>query len=202
MLMFIAPLALLSGVALSRLHGAALVLAVGSLVVGSVTLAGLEQQAIQVFTANSKAAVRFAETMPGATIYATDNNVNAEDYSNLMRGRGPGPVQFKELAELRDPGRSARAANKPEFVVVDLETIDWGNRGNPVKRIEDVPVCWERLSQLQPTGLGWGRFVVHAMLGMIEAFPATIRAGALDKLAKLALPQPAYVYRIDPHCNP
>jgi len=202
MLMFVAPLALLSGVALSRMRGAAFVLAVALLVVGSVTLAGLEQQAIQVFTANSKAAVRFAETVPGATIYATDNNVNAEDYSNLMRGRGPGPVQFKELAALRDPGRSARAANKREFVVVDLQTIDWGNRGNPVKRIEDVPACWERLAQLEPTGLGWGRFVVHAMLGMAETFPGTIRDRARDKLAKLALPEPAYVYKIDPNCNP
>jgi 4-amino-4-deoxy-L-arabinose transferase-like glycosyltransferase len=202
MLMFVAPLALLSSVALSRLQGGALVLAVASLVVGSVTLAGLEQQAIQVFTANSKAAVRFAETVPEATIYATDNNVNAEDYSNLMRGRGPGPVQFKELAELRDPGRSARAASKPEFVVVDLETIAWGNQGNPIKRIEDVPACWERRSQLRPIGLGWGRFVVKVLLGLAEVSPAALRDRALDKLATLAQPQPAYIYRIDPNCNP
>ena len=51
-------------------------------------------------------------------------------------------------------------------------------------------------------GLGWGRFVVQAMLGLAEAFPAALRDRALDKLAKLALPQPAYVYRIDPNCSP
>jgi len=202
MLIFVAPLALLSGLALSRLRGAVFVLAVAALVVGSVTLAGLEQQTIQVFTANGKAAVGFAETVPGATIYATSNNVNAEDYSNLMRGRGPGPIQFKELVELRNLGTAAQTANKPAFAIIDLETIDWGNQGTPIKRIEDVPACWERQSQLRPTGLGWGRFVVQAMLGVAEALPAAVRDRVVDKLARLAVPRPAYIYKIDPNCSP
>ena len=200
-LMFAAPLALLAGLVLSRLQGATFVVVMAVLVVGSVALSGLEQQAIQVFTANSKAAVRFAETMPMATIYATSNNVNAEIFSNLMKRKGAQTEQFKQLAEL--PGRAgeSRSADKPAFLVVDLETIDWGNTGSPIKRLEDVPACWERKSQLQPLGLGLGRFVVQAMLGVADALPAALRVRAFAKLTALAGPRPAYVYDVAPTCS-
>jgi hypothetical protein len=200
-LMFAAPLALLAGLVLSRLQGATFVVVMAVLVVGSVALSGLEQQAIQVFTANSKAAVRFAETMPMATIYATSNNVNAEVFSNLMKRKGAQTEQFKQLAEL--PGRAgeSRSADKPAFLVVDLETIDWGNTGSPIKRLEDVPACWERKSQLQPLGLGLGRFVVQAMLGVADALPAALRVRAFAKLTALAGPRPAYVYDVAPTCS-
>jgi len=196
MLMFAAPLALLSGLALSRLRSAMFVAATAVLVLGSVVLSGLEQQAIQVFTANSKASVAFAKTVPGMMIYATTNNVRAEIYSNLMQGKGAEPERFKELAAL------SRRGDGPTLAVIDLETINWSNQGSPVRRIDDVPGCWALVSQLQPVGLGWGRFSVQAMFALAQAAPAILRERALTKIAPLVQPQPAFVYRIPSECMP
>jgi 4-amino-4-deoxy-L-arabinose transferase-like glycosyltransferase len=201
MLMFAAPLALLSGVALSRLKGGSFILVIAILVVGSVTLSGLEQQSIRVFTANSKAAVNYADTLDASSIYATTNNVRAEMFANLMRDKGADPGRFKELAELQNVAKADAVVDRPSFAVVDLETIDWSNRGSPIRSLADVPPCWQRLSQLEPADPGLGQYVADGLLAMALHAPASMRDRAVGTLRRLAKPQPAIVYKIHPGCG-
>src|SRR5512134_2025121 len=73
MLMFVAPLALLAGWAIEGVRGWRMGGLVALIVLPSAMLALLLQTSVTVFTANSKAAVRFAAQHPDAIVYSNTN---------------------------------------------------------------------------------------------------------------------------------
>lgn len=191
MLIFLAPLALLAGYFLAKLKRAGLLVTGFVLAAGSLTLSALEQQAVRVFTANSKAALAFALRQPDASVYGLTNAYRAGVYYDLMQGRTGSAV--KSLSELKADGGVAK-----NYVVVDLETIAWGK--NSLRKLEDVPACWRKIHTLTPAGFGNGEKVAASLQAATSWLPKRIGSVAEKRLNELRTPEPAFVYEVSAAC--
>ncbi|MEA3458605.1 MAG: hypothetical protein U9R21_08010, partial [Candidatus Thermoplasmatota archaeon] len=89
MTMFLAPFSLLAGFSLSKLKGAFLCVVFSILIFGSFVLCGLEQQAVHVFTSNSKAALVFAQNNNEYPVYGTYHAVRASNYMSFFQNDAP-----------------------------------------------------------------------------------------------------------------
>jgi hypothetical protein len=196
MLVFWAPVALLAGYGLAALRPLPLAAALVVVVPGSLVLSALEQQAIRVFTANSRAIWEFAVRHPDAAIYATEHATNMATVLTLADGTRRPPV--RSLRELAPATGDARHGPAPRFAVLDLETARWGD--DPLQAVDQVPPCWERVVQLRPTGFGTGAVVTAALERAARQAPDGFAAIVRGRLRPLVAPRPAFVYAVPPGC--
>lgn len=158
MLMFVAPLALLAGYALAHLRGVIFWVAIGVVVLPSTMLAGMEQNAVHVFTANSKAAVKFANENTDANVFGNTNAYRAANFYNLVNLQAS-KVKIQFVGELFKENVSKEATqqvNFPKYIIMDTETLLWGP-GEPIRDVNQVPSCWVQIGILKPSefGVGW-----------------------------------------------
>lgn len=207
MLIFAGPLALLAGWFLASLPRRVFV-PLGALVVcGSVVLAALEQQAITVFTANSRTAYVFLRDNPNAYLLGTTNNERAINFFSMMENRRElreRIMSFSEMADVESSNAAVtlatRTAGKDVFAVLDLQNIDWGNNRDGIRRLADVPKCWISMGTLTPAALGSGRWVAKGLVAAGAVLPANLQQRYISALQPVAVPAPAYLFKVDHSC--
>ncbi|MBV9889621.1 MAG: hypothetical protein JO090_01885, partial [Rhizobacter sp.] len=191
MLVFVAPLCLLAGVALAQLHGRAFVAACGVVIVPSLVLCLLQQASVQVFTANSKATVEYARAHPGARLYVTTNADRAAQFYALVHPQAPRldvqPLEGRLPPHLEE--------ERERLAVIDAETLGWASK-EAFRHLDEVPRCWEEVDRLQPLGLGAGPALARAASPLAAMFPDPLARPLKLRLEHLAAPAPAFVYRI------
>ncbi|WP_114971827.1 ArnT family glycosyltransferase [Rhodoferax ferrireducens] len=207
MLIFVGPLALLAGWFLASLPRRVFVPLAALVVCGSVVLAALEQQAIAVFTANSKAVYFFLRDHPSAYLVGTTNNERAINFFSMMEHRRElreRIISFGELAAVESSNATVnlaiRTSGKNVFTVLDLQNIDWGNKPGGIKRLSDVPKCWTSMGTLTPAALGNGRWVAKGLIAAGAVLPASLQQRYMSALQPVAAPAPAYLFRVDHSC--
>ena len=192
MLMFVAPLCLVAALAFERLSAPRLTWALGlGLLLPSLALALLQQASVRVFTANSQAAVEFARARPDVALYATTNAFRAATFRNLVEPARP-PVRIGSMDDL-----AAAPADRDRLVILDTQTWAWASR-EPIRRLQDVPACWQRESTLTPLADGAGVRLAATTASLLEAAPAL--ASVTARLRALTAPAPAFVYRLPAGC--
>lgn len=206
MLIFSGPLALLGGWFLAslsrRVFMPLLVLAVS----GSVVLAALEQQAVMVFTANSKAAYAFLSDRPNSKLIGTTNNERAILFYAMLEGRDDLPDRALPLSDMPSAkaadGGTARGIDKDVYAVLDLQNVDWGNNPGPIRRLADVPLCWIPMGVLTPSQLGSGHGIVQGLLNMGSLLPTGLQQIYSAVLHPVTRPAPAYLFKVKNLCEP
>jgi 4-amino-4-deoxy-L-arabinose transferase-like glycosyltransferase len=204
MSIFLAPLALLAAYGLDRLRGRLGVVLVVVFAAGAIPLSALEQQVIDVFTANSKAAVAFARQHDELPYYANAGAKNYALYDSLLRQGRVKPLHFELLRDLAGAAPTAAGASGQgparagaAYAIVDWQTMGWGNGS---VRVKQVPTCWRRVARLEPTGFGAGRWVALGVLRLFDLLPAAIADRAKPHAAALVQPQPAEIYEVPADC--
>ena len=198
MLIFCGPMALLAGWFLSTLPGKVFV-PVGALVVaGSAVLAAFEQQAVSVFTANSRAFHAYLRDHPNAFLIGTTNNERAVNFFSMMENR----LDLRNRVASFGDASTAPNSGKDVFAALDLQTIDWGYKPGDIKRLDDVPKCWAPLGLLTPAALGSGSWVVKGLVASGGVLPDGLRQPYLSALQPVSTPLPAHLFRVDATCLP
>jgi hypothetical protein len=190
MLMFMAPLCLAAGLALASAPRRAVAPFVAALVVvPGLLLALLQQSSVRVFTANSQSTLLYAQRHPSTEIYAGTNAYRAAVFEGLVR-TPLAPLRIEPLEHL-----PAAALERERVAILDTQTWSWSSR-EPIRRLQDVPPCWERIDTLTatPGGVGW-----HVARGLRAALQ-TVAPPLAPRLDTLVSPAPAFVYRLGPGC--
>lgn len=207
MLIFCGPLALLAGWFLSALSQKAFLPVAALVVAGSAVLAAFEQQAVSVFTANSRAFHAYLRDHPNAFLIGTTNNQRAVNFYSMMENRLDLRNRVTSFGEaLPGPGSTAsvdwtaKTSGKDVFAVLDLQTIDWGYKPSSIKRLDDVPKCWMPSGLLAPAALGSGSWVVKGLVLLGGVLPDGLRKPYLSALQPVSTPLPAHLFRVDAAC--
>lgn len=203
MLMFVAPLALLAGCGLAHLRGRWLGLALAVVIVPSILLSALHQSSIHAFTANAKAAAKFASEHPGERVFGNSNPQMAGLFHNLVKPDEP-PANILPMADLfgtRGPDSAAATLpGKGALVVVDLTTLRWGTT-DVIRKIEEVPKCWVVEAMLTPMGMGLGWHLQDKAAGLLEQWRLTALIPPIHRLHASMTPDKALVFRVAPGCR-
>ena len=196
MLMFAAPLSLLAGHALAQLSGARFWAATALMLVPSAVLAGMQQNSVRVFTANSNAALDFARSHAESEVFVNTNAFRAATFNNLVRPNAP-IINIRFIGDLKSaqsdhgPGRT----RTQRYAIIDTETLSWGT-DEPITSIAAVPACWARVGALRPSGTGSGTSMLQAFRPVAAMLPSGLRDMATRKLEDLTRPAPAYVFEV------
>jgi len=207
MLIFAAPMALLSGWFLASLP-MRIFAPLGTLVAaGSVCLAALEQQAITVFTANSKSAYAYLRDTPSSFLIATTNNVRAIYFYSLLDGRPELRDRAISLSKLWNENRSETKEELTGSIdrgvvygLLDLQTASWGIKPSGLQKLKDVPACWKPLGVLKPAPLGNGRWFSQTVAAVASQLPQPIGQRLTPTLRSILAPAPAHLFQIDGPC--
>ncbi|MGA7179644.1 MAG: glycosyltransferase family 39 protein [Thiobacillaceae bacterium] len=202
MLIFLAPLALLGGYALSKLPAAASNLVIGLVVVTGVFGTALEQLAISSFVANSKSTLAFASAVHNTPVYGMTNAVRYSGYTEIYAND---PDYIPGIRDIKNiDGDLTALSHKPAdrngfvaYAIIDLETSNWGHNG-VYTSLKSIPTCWQRFSTLTPTNHGAGAKLVASSMRMVAGLPYDQMLA--DKLDSMLNPKPAYVFGISPSC--
>jgi len=184
--LFLAPTAVLAGMALATLRTVPARLMLAGCALLGLFLGAMQQADYRSFTANSKAVADFAVSHPGAMIVGSRNNGNlAPRWFKLKHPDAPRPniLSFGAAAAHAVPdGKTAI------FAVLDRQTMNWGAEAS---RVTSPLPCWELLQALEPTGLGLGNQLAGLVSSALTAMPPAAHA-----FARIARPQRADVYRV------
>ncbi len=198
--LFLAPMAVLAAWLLARNdRWPARIALVVTLVLG-ITLGALQQQSYRLFVSNGVALSDYMKRHPDATVLGSTNNGNMVRIIAMMEHDAETGGRFVYLTK---PGTATAAddlaklarARSGVLVVHDRETLAWGRDGF---ELESVPACWKRVDTLVPSGFGVGGLLVDALLGMANAAPGAVAGALTPRLERLAKPQPAHVYQVNP----
>lgn len=192
MLMFAAPLALLAGRALASTDGSRHVTLVTIAVVPAIALSFLLQASVTVFTANSKATIRYALDRPDVTIYANTNGYRVASFHRLLESTVSVP-DIRLMERWNKPDSDGKAPGAERFAVVDTETLLWGT-GEPFVRLQDRPKCWIARGTLEPVVEGVG----PKLAGLLASVASVLPGGdsIAERLKRLSKPMPALVFEI------
>ncbi|MDO8310516.1 MAG: glycosyltransferase family 39 protein [Sideroxyarcus sp.] len=190
--LFLAPTALLAGMAIAALPRMIGRLALAPCLALGILLGAMQQADYRAFTANSKALAALAVQHPRAAIVGSTNN---SSLGNLWVGQMyPGSqrddiISFRDLNEREDGYPQRLLEADAIYAVLDRQTMNWYPGKAPVTSA--LP-CWQFELTLTPVGLGVGNEL--AALASAALWQVKPLADALDRLAR---PQRADVYRVD-----
>lgn len=206
-LIFSAPLALVSGWFLASLPRRILIPLGVVIACGSIVLAALEQQAITVFTANSRASYAFLREHSNGFLVGTTNNQRAINFFSMLENHrefNEQVMSFSELAEIDNSNTPEILTEKMKerdiFAVLDTQNIDWGNKSGGIRRLSDVPKCWTSLGELELVSLGNGSLIVQGFVAASLLLPENLQQRYLSILVPVSSPAPAYLFRVDHSC--
>jgi len=198
--LFMAPMAILAGFALSLLkRPAAVVLAAVGAVIG-VLFALLQQADYRAFTANSKALAAFAVEHPRAVVLGSANNARLTPFWARLTRPGEQAAMIIDVDAYLEQDAATRQRMRDageRFAVLDPQTLDW--QTSKLQPKGPLP-CWRHEQTLEPTGLALGNLVAQRLGAVIE--PIAILTHHIERLAR---PRPANVYRVsgpDLLCRP
>jgi 4-amino-4-deoxy-L-arabinose transferase-like glycosyltransferase len=197
--LFLAPTALLAGMAIAALPPAFGRPALALCLVFGLLLGALQQADYRAFTANSKALAAFAVQHPRSVIVGSTNNSGMGSFwAGLANPGAPMAViiSFRDLGGQQDVSRLRLREADTIFAVLDQQTMNSFAGKVPVKSA--LP-CWQFKQTLKPAGLGIGNDFAEMASGALRQVKPL--ADALDRLAR---PQPANLYRVngqDPLCR-
>ena len=198
MLMFLAPLSLLAGHTLARFRGLRGWAVAAAVLLPSILLAGMQQNSIRVFTANSKAALEFSRAHLDSEVFVNTNALRAATFNNLVRPDAAiGNVRFIGDLTIAPPDLDIARSSGTRYAIIDTETLSWGS-DEPIKALAEVPSCWTKVGLLQPTGLGAGTRMLVALHPVASLLPERLRDSVTGKLDTLTQPAPAYVFKLPP----
>ncbi len=203
MLMFATPLALLAGYWLAQVQTNRQRVMLMLVVAPSIMLAALHQATVHVFTANSKAAVKFAAANPQAKVLANTNPYRAATFDNLVRPSArPAHIgSMDELAATQQSLASGSGGTPAErLVILDTTTLAWSS-SEPMRRLEDVPPCWIKQGVLTPELSRTSQIVRSSVLGVLGGLPAATGSALATRLQPHLTPAAAVVFRVPPHCH-
>lgn len=203
MTIFLAPLALLAGYAVSRLNFTLAIISTVILVAFGVVGAALEQLAIQSFVANSKAAQAFAREHAQSEVFGMTNAVRVGNYERLFsRQTEDVPRIFAiNLLAQEQPASDQNAEKNPStsYVVFDRQTASWGNNGL-FSDEKNIPECWSDIGELTPQGMGLSANVVRHLSAVASWLPSNIGQRITARLDAMLNPLPATVFKVDSGC--
>lgn len=189
MLMFLAPLALLGGVALAGLRRRTLVPALGLIVVPAAILSAMEKNVVEIFTANSQATVGFAKAHPGVTVHGAIGAQRAAVFDALVDPRG----EHVRIADMNGPieavGREGGA-----YVVVDTETAAWGYK--KAWRPESIPRCWVSDGVLDARPDLALPAVFAGFRRVAQWMPGSLGGKVVQHIDALTVQKPALLFRV------
>jgi len=203
-IVFLAPLSLLAGYALSRLgRRLSILVAVAAIIPLGIIGTALEQQVIQSFVANGKAALGFASERPDSIVFGMASAIRTGNYARLFASSPSDAPSIADI-QLLASGAPGMALNEDTdgfvaYAVFDRQTANWGQQG-PYSRLDGLPQCWRRLGELEPTGMGLGARIVTGLRSATAILPATIAQRVANQLDLLARPLPATIYGISAAC--
>ena len=196
MLMFLAPFSLLAGHTLAQFRGLRGWAVAAAVFVPSILLAGMQQNSIRVFTANSKAALEFSRAHSDSEVFVNTNALRAATFNNLVRPDAAiGNVRFIGDLKIAQPDLDIAQGSGTRYAIIDTETLSWGS-DEPIKALAEVPTCWTKVGPLQPTGLGAGTRMLVALHPVTSLLPERLRDSVTGKLHTLTHPAPAYVFKL------
>lgn len=189
--LFLAPVALLAGAVAARLPEKASYCLALVVVFGGFVLAGFEQLAYQVFTANSRGLLAFSERYPGSDMYASANNERIACIQLILKDGNcaANPVHgYREAPPVSE--NSGGKSVLPVFAVIDRENLGWANSDVKLSR---APSCWREAATLTPAQMGNGRFILDVVL----TATAFLSQNLTSRLEALKKPKTAEIYRAD-----
>lgn len=204
--LFLAPLALISGVAISMMSNSIIFILNIIIIFGGLILSALEQQSHQNFTANSRSLIEFSKTSHAKYIYGTKNNSNIYCFSMLINNRECKNSKINELSKMpsinigKFKENKNMESNDAVYVILDMETISWGN--NVSLKPESVPACWVSKGKLKPASYGLGKEILSAIRkGVVMIKHENLSRIILASIDDLYFPKPAYIYAIPANCS-
>lgn len=186
--LFLAPIAVFAGIAIQRLPRKLGHFLVFLALAGGIGLSFLEQQAYQVFTANSRALVAFAEQHPQRLVLGSVNNRNIACVYALLGGDTCDRLRINDFADITAELTSSNS--EEAYAVIDRETLGWSSRDI---KLDKAPNCWRDGTLLSPADSGNSRALLTLVLNSATFLPASLK----NKLQSLQTPQPATLYRVD-----
>lgn len=183
--LFLAPLTLIAGAAISALPRRPAYLLIFLALSGGFVLSALEQQAYQVFTANSKGLLAFSENHPGRDIYGSVNNGRIACFYEIFNGGNCNDVKIHDFSEI--PADNSKQGDIPVFTVIDRENLGWGRADI---KIEKAPACWSEIETVIPASMGNSRFIVDFILFIGKFLPYDLT----NKFREMQHPKPAKIY--------
>lgn len=151
MSLFLAPLALLGGLALAQLPRVAPAVIAFVLVPPALLLAAMQQNQVTAFTANSKALVALVRAEPQQVYWVSTNALRASTFEALVRQPLP---QIRSVHDWR-PGDKGRA-------FLDPQTLQWAQH-EPFRSLDQVPACWQRLRKVEGKAEGFGPWLLNRL---------------------------------------
>ena len=206
MMIFMAPLCLMSGYFLAQLSRNAVALIAVPYLVSAMVLSALEQQAIHVFVANSKASVAFARAHRDTPVFAMPNAFSAGLYAATLQPDGKGVKPLRSIERMMSDLAAMRGANPVDvsrliaYAIIDTHTLGWGDK-RVIKSIKQIPDCWVKVETLQPTGYGVGLTVIEYLHLAVGQLPNAVAERAHKFTTPLLRPLPAYVFAIPGNCE-
>lgn len=186
--LFLAPIAVFAAIAIQRLPRKLGYFLSLLALAGGVGLSFLEQQAYQVFTANSRALVTFADQQPQRLVLGSVNNRNIACIYALLGGNTCDRLQINDFAEI--PAELTSLNIQEAYAAIDRETLGWSPRDI---KLDKVPNCWRDGTLLAPADSGTSQTVLKLILNSANFLPSSLK----NKLQSLQTPQPATLYRVD-----
>jgi 4-amino-4-deoxy-L-arabinose transferase-like glycosyltransferase len=204
MTVFLAPLALLAGYALSQLNYSLSVLTVSILVFLGVLGTALEQLNIQSFVANSKASLAFARAHEGSDVFGMTNAERITYYQRLFAASPEEVPKIHGLDLLAAPPGAPKRRDRPEgtvaYAIFDRQTADWGRHETYTSQ-KDLPDCWVPVGELQAQTTGLGAHVVHGLANAVALLPGSLAPKLSSRLDSMLKPLPALVYQVPSECS-
>jgi len=207
-LIFAAPFALLAGYFLASLPRNILWPSIALFAGGSVILAAFQQQAIQAFTANSRASNAFAATHPQALVFAGQGARRAQIYEGMVGDgsrNGPPMVSWSRIGKVLngqiDTAVFPHAKGASEaFLIMDPQMAQWGDQPDSQWKKQFESTCLVRHSTL-PTGTqGLGRHITDAVIAAVGLLPTGLRDKIQAMLHRTLKVQTATVFKIVEPC--
>jgi hypothetical protein len=92
---------------------------------------------------------------------------------------------------------AAAPTDRDRLAILDTQTWAWASR-EPIRRVQDVPACWQREATLVPRADGAGVRLAATTASLLGAVPGLAAVAA--RFTALSAPSPAYVYRLPAGC--
>ena len=189
--LFLAPLSILSGMAISTLPRKLGNSMLAACIFFGILLGLLQQADYRAFTANSKSVTKFAIDHPEAVIIGSINNSHLGGFWGDVHHPG---IEMAKIYDFRALEKDDAEIKKQLlqaseiFVVLDSQTKEWGLKKTTS---DQVSSCWNYLETLKPADLGLGNSMARWILFAIKNQLPTE-----NLLSRLASPKPAKVYRV------
>ena len=193
--LFLAPTALLAGLAIAALQRSLGNVALTLCLVLGIFLGALQQADYRVFTANTKALATFAAQNPRTMIIGSTNNSSLGSVWARMENPGEQTAiidSYRDLSENVEITRKHLQEADAIFAVLDLQTINWMSGSTPP--VTTPLPCWQYEKTLEFTGLGLGNQLAKLIGEVFRGIRPL--SEAMDRLAR---PQRADVYRVNGH---